>query len=528
MFSAQVRRRLALATAVLAVTAASACGSGEGDSASENDGAAADVAIDPQGSLAVGTITVPTGFDPHRERSGGERPYTFLVFDRLTKIGAEMQVEPMLATDWEFSEDGLAMTMNLRDDVTFHDGTAFDATAVQANVQRAKTVQGSTVTDELALVESVEVVSPTEARFVLSAPAPELPQLLAGPAGAMVSPAALADGRDLVADPGDAGSGPYLVETFVPSEGVTFVRAEEQSWDENAGRLAELEVRLVGDDRTRNSALRAGELDIIYVNPLDANGITEAQALADGGEFAYHSSPTDVLQALLLRSSLLTDERVRQAIVHAIDRETIAENLLRGTCEPSGQLTRKGFVGHIENFEDPYPYDPAAARELLDEAGVADGSTLDISFIAGREAIPEVEQAQLAEVGIEASLTPLTSIEVLTAFRSDQAQSWNYQVASELSPSATMDFVLSPAGVGGASPEIQAAVDEARTILDDDERAAAHQETRQMLAEEAFFVPLCHIDAHYLMTDRVVDFDTAPVPYAQYMLDLRYLAEAQE
>jgi peptide/nickel transport system substrate-binding protein len=155
MFTAQVRRRLAFATAVLAVTAASACGSGDGDSPSEGDGAAADVAVDPEGSLAVGTVTVPTGFDPHQERSGGERPYTFLVFDRLTKIGSEMQAEPMLGTDWEFSEDGLAMTMNLRDDVTFHDGTVFDATAVQANIQRAKTVQGSTVADELALVESV-------------------------------------------------------------------------------------------------------------------------------------------------------------------------------------------------------------------------------------------------------------------------------------------------------------------------------------------------------------------------------------
>lgn len=484
--------------------------------------------IDPNGRLVVGTIAVPTGFDPHRERTAGERPYTYLVFDRLTKLDESLRPQPMLATRWEFSADGRSMTMDLRAGVSFHDGTPFDANAVKANIERAKTLEGSTSADELAAVQAVEVVSPTQVRFVLSRPAPELPEMLAGPPGAMISPKAISDPAvDLLKNPGQAGTGPYVVDTFVPSERVVFKRAPGTNWDPEAGRLSELEIRFVADDRTRTSALRAGELDISYVNPIDASAIKEAEALGRSGDFVYHRSPTGVLQALLLRSTLLSDPRVRQAIVHAVDRNAVANGVLQSTCVRSDQFAREGFPGHVPGFTDPYPYNPDKARQLLADAGLAGGMDLDIFFIAGRPQIPELLQQQLGQVGIRAKLTPLTSVEVLTAYRQDQAQTWNYQVTPETSLAASVDWMLSSAGLGGKSDAVAAALAKARVIVDDAERERAYHDVMRAVANEAFFVPYCHIDAHYLLSKKVIGFDTAPVRNAQFTIDLRYVAAAQ-
>src|SRR5699024_8938586 len=143
--------------------------------------------------------------DPHKELQGGERPYWFLVFDRLTRMSAEGEIEPMLATSWEVAPDGTSVTFQLRDDVTFNDGEKFDAGVVKANFQRATTIEGSTVASDLASVDSVEVVSPTEVRFVLNTPNPELPGVLAGPAGAQISPAAIEEGTDISKDPARSG-----------------------------------------------------------------------------------------------------------------------------------------------------------------------------------------------------------------------------------------------------------------------------------------------------------------------------------
>jgi peptide/nickel transport system substrate-binding protein len=522
------RRMAATIGVLLVVTAGTACTAPGADGPGRTP-PPADTPVDLDGSLTVGTITVPTGFDPHRERTAGERPYTFLVFDRLTQVDQALQATPMLGRSWDFSPDGRTMTMQLRTGVTFHDGTPFDAAAVVTNIERAKTLDQSTAADELAAVVDVQALAPDTVRFDLAAPAPELPQLLAGPAGAMISPRALADPAvDLLKDPGDAGTGPYLVEEFVPNEHVVFTRAPGPNWDLMAGRLARLEIRFMSDDRTRDSALRAGEIDVSYVNPLDAGGIKQAEALGRGGHFVYYRSPTGVLNALLMRSSVLPDPRVREAVMRAVDRDPIARGLLQGTCTRSDQLAREGFPGHIVDFTDPYPYDPDKARRLLAEAGLGDGMDLDISFITGRQSIPEVLEQQLAAVGIRTTLTPLTSIEVLSAYRQDQLATWNYQVSPDLSPGSTIDFVLSPAGVGGSSERVAAAAARARTMLDDGARELAYEEMNRELADEAFFVPLCHLDAHFVASDRVVGFDTAPVAYAQFMIDLRHVAVAAE
>src|SRR3546814_4592804 len=186
--------------------------------------------------FVIASITVPSGFDPHKELHGGERPFWFLVFDRLTQMNTQGEIEPMLATEWTVAEDGKEVTFTLRDDVTFNDGPAFDAETVKANLERAKSIEGSMVLSALETVASVEVVSPHEGKFVLNTSNPELPAILAGPAGAMISPDAVTNKTDLSLDPGTAGSDPYKVPTFTPSDGVGFPQADTEHWGATAGQ----------------------------------------------------------------------------------------------------------------------------------------------------------------------------------------------------------------------------------------------------------------------------------------------------
>lgn len=522
MFNRPVWRSLVTALA-LSLTLAACSGGG----ASDADGTNGSQTIDPNGELILGTVTVPTGFDPHLEKHGGERPYWFLVFDRLTQVDAKGGLVPMLASKWETAADGKTVNFTLRDDVTFHDGAKFDAEAVKANVERAKSVKGSAVAEDLAVVDSVEVVSPTEVQFVLSEPDAELPSLVAGPAGAMISPKALADSSvDFTTDPGKAGSGPYVVDAFTPNEKTVFVPAEAKNWDPEAGRLKRLELRFIQDDRTMNSALRAGEIDVAYVNPANANGVKEAEALAKSGEFELVNQDTGVLNALLIRGDRISEPAVREAIMRSVDRDAIANDLLQGTCERSDQISRKGFPGYIDGYEDPYPYDAPAAKKMLQDAG-ADGLKIDIDFIAGREQIPQVLQEQLKAVGIKASLTPLSSIEVLTAWRSGEVDTWAYQIAPDVTVSGTGQFMMGATGFGKNVPALATAIKKARETVDDAERETAYQDMMKTALSEIMLVPYCHLDARYLVANGVVDFESAPLPYAQYMVDMRHVARSK-
>jgi peptide/nickel transport system substrate-binding protein len=160
----------------------------------------------PPGVFRYAYELTPSRLDPHRASISQDGVTLFPAYDRLVHQSPVGEPEPGLARAWTW-EDPLALRLDLRPGVTFHDGTPFDAAAVKANVERAKTVQGSAVRTELDPVSSVEVRDPLTAVLRLSYPSASLPAVLSDRAGAMVSPQALADGVDL--DAVAVGAGMY-------------------------------------------------------------------------------------------------------------------------------------------------------------------------------------------------------------------------------------------------------------------------------------------------------------------------------
>lgn len=517
-------RHLMRAVTLAVMMLAASCGYGPGSASEVTD--VETTVLDRDADLVAATVAVPTGFDPHRERTAGERVYYYPVFDRLTRAESGGEIVPMLADSWETAPDAMSMSMSLRKGVEFHDGVPFDASAVVASISRAQQLPDSVVAPFLTTLDRIEILSDHHVVFHYSAPTPDMPTVLAGPAGAMISPAAIADpNRDLRVDPGTAGTGPYLVDTFVPSQSVRYIRAEEENWDPDAGPLARLEIRYIADDRTRDSAIRAGEIDVSYVNSVVAQSVRQAQLAAQGNTLRLVDVPTSQLAALWLQSDRLPDPRIREAVVRGIDRDAIANGYYQGSCTPSAQLPREGFPGYVEGFVDPYPYDPARAREL---AAAADWAAFEISYTAGREALPVIAADNLAEIGVETVLRPGTSIEALTAFRTAQSDSFMYSVSSEGTVADTVRWTMADARLSYDDPGLAALAERSSRTVDSDERERLNAQLVTALAEAAIFVPICHYNTYFLVASDVVGFEEALNGESQFMMDLRYVGRVGE
>ena len=183
-------------------------------------GARAASAGTPSGTLRYGAANIVTRFDPHRSSSGYDQNWLAPVYERLIWQSTEVELEPGLATEWGFVDD-LTFEMTLREGVTFTDGTPFDADAVKANIERAKTVEGSGVIAYLASVETVEVVDATHVRFLLNKPDATLPMQFATRPGMMMSPAFM---EDPDVDIAAVGTGPFVLTEYLVGDRAIFER----------------------------------------------------------------------------------------------------------------------------------------------------------------------------------------------------------------------------------------------------------------------------------------------------------------
>jgi peptide/nickel transport system substrate-binding protein len=355
--------------------------------------------VDRDATLRVAYGISVSRLDPHRATIRNDLTTLGPIYDRLVEFNPQGELVPMLASDWEFNEDATVLDMTLREGVTFHDGTPFNAEAVKANIERAKTLEGSTVAPDLAGVSDVEVVDDTHVRLNLAEPDVSILGILSDRAGMMISPAAFDQDLEAVA----VGAGPFKLAEYRPGD-VTVYERYDDYWDPDVALVKQLEIHVVPDANTRLNGLQTGQFDLI--NPT-ASQYDQASALPG---FKVTTSPGlfAINMGMNRTRSEFDDVRVRQAVYHAIDRESICQAILLGQCEVSVQPFPDGYwAANPDITSDRYAYDPDKARELLAEAGVPDGFSFTFMIPAALppyDAIGEVIQAQLAEVGITADL----------------------------------------------------------------------------------------------------------------------------
>jgi peptide/nickel transport system substrate-binding protein len=463
--------------------------------------------LDPDGTLRMATFGSLL-WDPATSASSYTITYQGLVYDRLVHTAPDGSLIPGLAESWEYSADGTVLTFHLRDGVDFQDGTVFDAAAVQANIDRYRTMEGSTLAPELASIAEVVVVDPRTVELHLASADATLPAVLSGRSGAMIAPSAL-DDPELDRNP--VGAGMFTLAEF--SEGSDFALERwDGYWDPDAVKLKRIEVKILPDTSVRINALRTGEVDIAPIEPADVATMEGV----DGVTVRLNDTLRYVYLAMNLAMTPLDDLRVRQAIMHAIDRQALLDGPYFGYGKTTLQPWPEGYFPHVEGLDDTYDYDPERARELLAEAGYPDGFSADIIVVPSPAAytlLGEAVQAQLANVGIDLTVQITEPAELGPAMYVDKTAMFALlNTNGSIDPANTVGTRYAATGFFNAgkysTPRLEELYQQSLTTTAEEERTAVMQDISTEVVEQVLDMPIFFAQEPEAINDRVVGYES--------------------
>ena len=389
---------------------------GDGDSAAEtnDDGAS----IDDSSNNFV--YAMPFGiFDLDPSSSfGTENIVLQNVYETLTVYnppGSADLLSPGLAASWESNEDATVWTFNLQPDVTFHDGTPLTADSVAASINRTVELDLGAAFIFIPVIE-INAVDDLPVEFVLEYPAP-LDLALSSNYGAYIMSAEAAAADSDWFNAGNAGgTGPYTIASFDPV-GSTMLTGYADYWGDWAdGQITDVEVRLVEDPVLAEQLVRSGDADYTYNLPFDSYNALEGE---DGISVVRGVSMTNLFG--MLNHERLSAE-MREALVLSFPYDDVATALYGGEASRAQGIVPQTVWGAASDLDLPQT-DLDAAAAIITAAG-AEGTSLTYSYDAGtteQEQIGEVWKANLATIGIDLVLDPLTFDARLELAQSDPA-----------------------------------------------------------------------------------------------------------
>jgi len=479
-----------------------------GCSGGSADGGSASGEADPNATLRIGALVVPSTLDPHQETSIGFRHALFPIWDTLFQLKNDKTVETLVAKEFAYNKAGGELTIVIRDGVTFHDGTAVDAAAVKGSLDRARGESSAPgISSRLSNISGIAIKDPSSIVLKLKTPDATLPATLAGMAGAIINPKFLDE--DLTKAPAEAGSGPYIVTSFKPGEEVQFERAKEQ-WRPEAAKVKTMIIRAYPDSNAGVNAVETGELDMVNARvPIDvAEGVAKRNS-----NLKFFAFDTDAWgPALSFRNTVepFDDKRVRQALLYAMDRDLLAEKVVGDKCEVTYQWFSEGSPAYIPDFKNPFPHDPAKAKALLEEAGVGNGFSFEVLYPSGfpvEQRVLESLKQMYAEVGVEITLMPVAIAELSARFTQKRDASMLTTAAAEGDPLLRIeDFLTGRFDLAGSEvDDFSAALTAARAPGNG--RAAKLQEVNELATESALVTPICIQKNRWLASDKVTGLD---------------------
>ncbi|HEV7680375.1 MAG TPA: ABC transporter substrate-binding protein [Candidatus Dormibacteraeota bacterium] len=506
------RTRVVAASAVALVTA-TACGSGGGTAGPSATGTAAQP--DLTAILRYQGVVGPSQ-DPIRPQQSCEPLTLRVIFDSLFDFDSTGKLVPSLATGYEVRPTNV-LRLTLRQGVSFQDGTPFNADAVAFNLNRVLTDPASTIKATLADLQSTTVVDQNtiDLQMKRAAVGRILPSL-ADRAGMMASPTAVkAAGSSAEFAKAPVGAGMYKVTGTIVSRQSMSVRRWDGYWDKTGQLLGGIDFSEIPFSSLVN-AIQAKDVD--WVSP---------QTVADGNSLKSNSAiklltgPGSQFRLLIMNETLapFTDPRVRQAISYAIDREALAKALTQGTVHATFQEFPPTSAAYDPNLDKnpPFPHDPAKARALLQQAGVA--GTISFDAYVGASATSFVQMgeliaAQLQQVGITMNVK---TIDIAQAFptvflsgptKHGTAQAASYGGVATADPDQQLhDHFLSDGSVnagGNEAPGLRPLLEEAEGTADPAARAALYRQANGLVVQQVqdgvpiFFDPAITATQNYV------------------------------
>ncbi len=382
-----------VAVAAAAVLVTSAC-SGASDDAEANGSTEPEATSDAPTTLTVAVSRQPQGFDTINLSNGTDALVWSAIYDRLIVPGDDGLPVPAAAESWEYSEDGLVLTLHLRDGMTFSNGDPVVAADYKATLDLLISTAGP-LSGEVGSVSSVE--APDDSTIVINFSQPDASFLdsLSKAIGAIANDTTIAN-EDAPTNP--VGSGAYTLDPDATVAGSQYVlNKREDYWNADAYPFETVTVKVIADSTALENALKSGEInvgDVISGTLDESSGITATEVPGAGLQ------NLKILDREGTIVPALADVRVRQAINYAINRDAIVEGVSQGRGEPVAQIAFPDTSVYVEELNDTYPYDLEKAKELMAEAGYADGFAVTMPSIIYSQTLDPVVGQALADIGI--------------------------------------------------------------------------------------------------------------------------------
>lgn len=483
----------------------------------------AEGAAESTGALVYGSGGPPVRLDPGNITDGNSIIVLEQIYNRLIGFTpGTTELEPSLVTEWSSSDDGLTWTFTLREGVTFHDGTDFNADAVVFNINRWwdpefeygyrdagnlfeiwEYLFGGFKGSENSILADVTAVDDYTVEFTLNQPFAAFPAALASGYFGIASPTAIQEAGAEYGTPsgGSVGTGPYVFEEWRSGEQVTLTR-NPNYWKPDLPIEDQLVISFVEDPAARLAQLRAGTLD--FTVDLTPDQLAEIEGDANL-EPVFRPSFNVGYLALNPTYEPLATKEVRQAIAQAINKEEIVKAFWGDLGQTDGHFTPPSMAEFQSGEVSDYTYDPEAAQQVLADAGYPDGFDMELwympvsrPYFPNPKPIAEAFAAELGAIGINVSL---------------QTKDWGAYLEDRNQPPGFQSFMLGWTGDYGdpdnflyahfgpgatadlgdwKDEEVFTLLNKAREVSDPAEREQIYAQVDKMLFDEALRIPIVH------------------------------------
>ena len=489
-----LRRLFALLLAA-ALLGAACSGGGEGVDVGTDE-------TDAEGGEAAegGTLTAAIGgepdrFDPHLTSAYPTFQVLENVYDTLVQPGEDLQMEPALAESWEVSDDGLTWTFDLRDGVTWHNGREFVASDVVYSFERIMDPEtGAANAYRFATVESVEAPDDDTVVINVTETTPNLLTLIGAFKGMAIIPREIVEDGTIDRQP--VGTGPFEFVEYVANDRIVLERFEDY-WQEDLPYLQEVVFRPIPDPTVKLTNLQTGEVD--WVDNVPPQQIDQ---LRESDDVELETSPSNDYwyMAFNMNRPPFDQREVRRAMAFAIDRGAVTEAALFNAGTPNQTaIPESNFWYH--DYQ-PFEVDLDQARELLAEAGVGDGFSMDLMVTdeyPHTVTAAQVIASELQEIGIEVSIRTLDFSTWLAEQSAGNFDAFLLGWLGNLDPHGFY-YAQHRTGAnfnfhGYSNPEVDELLDDARVETDQDRRKELYDQAAELIIDDVSYLYLYNPDA---------------------------------
>jgi peptide/nickel transport system substrate-binding protein len=468
---------------VLQMLATSACAGafGRGAGAAGND------------AVTIGWPNDIPSWDPNQRFTPDAQPIFKAVFDQPIDQDPQLKLIPHLIKAWNLAADGLSMAVELRDDVSFHNGDKLSTEDFRYTfLERIKSGIKLDTANSWKKVENIVIESPTKATMKFSAPAPTAPQWMAF-LGSFIVPKKYIESQGLetfLRKP--VGTGPYKLVEYELNSRIVLER-NEQYWGAKP-KIARVTIQIIKDPSARVAAIQSGQVDFTINVP-----VREVERFGKEASFAAELNPITRVILLQVRNDLaFADENVRLAAHHAIDKAALSKAFYGGAAVPLSVVATPGTPAYLSDFQ--FAYDPKLAEQYLAKSNYGPSNPVKIGFAATNGQFPsdyDIARAIVQmwkKVGIEANLEV---IEYAKYFELNRAQklpeatlySWDNATGD---PEIFAGYLLNPKLPFSAwkGMDVGQKVLDLFNVADYDKRIAGYRELNRFAVESAATIPL--------------------------------------